>query len=250
MKNVIILIAIFIGFNAFGQITANKVTLIKGKLNKDKLELKKTDAKIWVFIQTENNGSETRIELNEMAANASVLTLEQKELGVKIVIDVANLSAIAYSLNEAKQYIESTESTITIDSADDSETVTENDDKIDSKITPKNVSLIKWQHAFSGTIFTLEKTGDKSWTFTQNSNLGGGTPETANLTQTKIDNNSIYLESSVDQELMLKLQIDLSNKKVNALKLFDEVENGKFIKKWMEDGFISDESQQKFLSIK
>jgi hypothetical protein len=49
---------------------------------------------------------------------------------------------------------------------------------------------------------------------------------------------------------MLKLQIDLSNKKVNAMKLFDEVENGKFIKKWMEDGFIKDESQQKFLSIK
>ena len=251
MKNrAILLLALLISFNTFGQITANKVTLIKGKLNKDKLELKKTDAKIWVFIQTENNGGENRIELNEMAANASVLTLEQKELGVKIVIDVANLSAIAYSLNDAKQYVESTEATITIESADDSETVTENDDKIDSKITPKNVSLIKWQHAFSGTIFTVEKTGDKSWTFTQKSNLGGGTPETANLTQTKIDNNSIYLESSADQELMLKLQIDLSNKKVNALKLFDEVENGKFIKKWMEDGFISDESQQKFLSIK
>lgn len=64
MKHIIILIAIFIGFNAFGQITANKVTSIKGKLNKDKLELKKTDAKIWLFIQTENNGSVTRIELN------------------------------------------------------------------------------------------------------------------------------------------------------------------------------------------
>jgi hypothetical protein len=49
---------------------------------------------------------------------------------------------------------------------------------------------------------------------------------------------------------MLKLQIDFSNKKVNAMKLFDEVENRKFIKKWMEDGFIKDESQQKFLSIK
>jgi hypothetical protein len=49
---------------------------------------------------------------------------------------------------------------------------------------------------------------------------------------------------------MLKLQIDLSNKKVNALRLFDEVENGKFIKKRMEEGFMSDESQQKFLSIK
>ncbi len=251
MKNrAILLLALLISFNTFGQITANKVTLIKGKLNKDKLELKKTDAKIWVFIQTENNGGETRIELNEMAANASVLTLEQKELGVKIVIDVANLSAIGYSLNEAKQFVESTETTITVESADDSEIVTENDDKIDSKITPKNVSLIKWQHAFSGAIFTVEKSGDQIWTFTQKSNLGGGTAERSNLTQTKIDNNSIYLESSADQELMLKLQIDLSNKKVNALKLFDEVENGKFIKKWMEDGFISDESQQKFLSIK
>lgn len=251
MKNrAILLLALLISFNTFGQITANKVTLIKGKLNKDKLELKKTDAKIWVFIQTENNGGETRIELNEMAANASVLTLEQKELGVKIVIDVANLSAIGYSLNEAKQFVESTETTITIESADDSETVTENDDKIDSKITPKNASFIKWEHTFAGTIFTLEQSSGKNWTFTQKSRLGGGTPETANLTQTKIDNNSIYLESSADQELMLKLQIDLSNKKVNALKLFDEVENGKFIKKWMEDGFISDESQQKFLSIK
>ena len=251
MKNLTILLAaILMGFNAFSQITVDKVPSIKGKLNKDKLVLKKTDAKIRVFIQTENNGGETIIELNEMAANASVLTLEQKELGVKIVIDVANLSAIGYSLNEAKQFVESTETTITVESADDSEIVTENDDKIDSKITPKNVSLIKWQHAFSGAIFTVEKSGDQIWTFTQKSNLGGGTAERSNLTQTKIDNNSIYLESSADQELMLKLQIDLSNKKVNALKLFDEVENGKFIKKWMEDGFISDESQQKFLSIK
>lgn len=250
MKHIIILIAIFIGFNALGQITANKVTSIKGKLNKDKLELKKTDAKIWLFIQTENNGSVTRIELNETKANASALTLEQQELGVKIVIDVANLSAIAYSLNEAKQYVESTETTIAIESADDSETVPINDDQIDPKITPKNVSFIKWEHAFSGAIFTLEQSGSKNWTFTQKSKLGGGTPETANLTQTKIDNNSIYLESSGEQDLMLRLQIDLANKKVHASKLFDEVENGKFVKKWMEDGFISDESQQKFLSIK
>jgi hypothetical protein len=237
-------------FNTFGQIAANKVTSIKGKLNKDKLEFKKTDAKIWVFIQTENNGGETRIELNEVAANASLLTLEQKELGVKIIIDVVNLSAIAYSLNEAKQFVESTETIITIESADDSETVAINEDQIDSKITPKNVTFIKWEHAFSGVIFTLEQSGSKNWTFTQKSKLGGGTPETANLTQTKIDNNSIYLESSGEQDLMLRLQIDLANKKVHASKLFDEVENGKFVKKWMEDGFISDESQQKFLSIK
>jgi len=250
MKNIAIMVALLIGFNAIGQISAVKVTSIKGKLDKDKLELKKTGQKVWVLIQKDNNGGESRMELDEVNSNKSTLTLEQKLLGAKIVIDVANLSAIAYSLNEAKQYVESTETTISIESADDSETVSTNEDLIDPKITPKNASFIKWQHEFSGSIFTVEKSGDKSWTFTQKSNLGGGTPETANLTQTKIDNNSIYLESSADQELMLKLQIDLSNKKVNALKLFDEVENGKFIKKWMEDGFISDESQQKFLSIK
>ena len=146
MKNLTILLAaILMGFNAFSQITVDKVPSIKGKLNKDKLVLKKTDAKIRVFIQTENNGGETRIELNEMAANASVLTLEQKELGVKIVIDVANLSAIGYSLNEAKQFVESTETTITVESADDSEIVTENDDKIDSKITP---TCILWSNFY------------------------------------------------------------------------------------------------------
>jgi len=251
MKNLIILLAaILMSFNAFGQISANKVTSIKGKLNKDKLELKKTDAKIWVFIQTENNGSVTRIELNEMAANASVLTLEQKELGVKIVIDVANLSAIAYSLNDAKKYIESTETTITIESADDSETVPINEDQIDSKITPKNVSLIKWEHIFAGTIFTLEQSSGKNWTFTQKSKLGGGTPETFSITETKTDANSIYFASTNEESLMLQLKIDLINKKVTATKLYDEVENGKFIKKRLEDGFISDESQQKFLSIK
>jgi ribosomal protein L7/L12 len=133
MKHILILLlALVMSFNTFGQITANKVTSIKGKLNKDKLEFKKTDAKIWVFIHTENNGNVTRIELNETKANASSLTLEQKELGVKIVIDVANLSAIGYSLNEAKQYVESTETTITIESADDSETVPINEDQIDS----------------------------------------------------------------------------------------------------------------------
>lgn len=250
MKHIIILVAIFIGFNVFGQITANKVTSIKGKLNKDKLEFKKTDAKIWVFIQTGNNGSVTRIELNETKANGNSLTLEQKELGVKIVIDVANLSAIAYSLNEAKQYIESTETTITAESADDSETVPINDDQIDPKITPKNVSFIKWQHGFSGVIFTLELTGDKSWTFTQKSNLGGGTPETFSITETKTDANSIYLASTNEESLMLQLKIDWINKKVTATKLYDEVENGKFIKKRLDDGFMSDESQQKFLSIK
>jgi hypothetical protein len=196
MKNVIILIAIFIGFNAFGQITANKVTSIKGKLNKDKLELKKTDAKIWVFIHTENNGSVTRIELNETKAIASSLTLEQKELGFKIVIDVANLSAIGYSLNEAKQFVESIESTITIESADDSETVAINDDQIDSKITPKNASFIKWEHTFAGTIFTLEQSSGKNWTFTQKSRLGGGTTVTVSLIETKKDANSIYFTPS------------------------------------------------------
>jgi len=251
MKHILILLlALVMSFNTFGQITANKVTSIKGKLNKDKLEFKKTDAKIWVFIHTENNGSVTRIELNETKANASSLTLEQKELGVKIVIDVANLSAIGYSLNEAKQYVESTETTITIESADDSETVPINEDQIDSKITPKNVSLIKWEHIFAGTIFTLEQSSGKNWTFTQKSKLGGGTPETFSITETKTDANSIYFASTNEESLMLQLKIDLINKKVTATKLYDEVENGKFIKKRLEDGFISDESQQKFLSIK
>ena len=63
MKNLTILLsAILMGFNAFSQITVDKVPSIKGKLNKDKLVLKKTDAKIRVFIQTENNGGETRIK--------------------------------------------------------------------------------------------------------------------------------------------------------------------------------------------
>jgi len=251
MKNLIILLAaILMSFNAFGQISANKVTSIKGKLNKDKLELKKTDAKIWVFIQTENNGSVTRIELNEMAANASVLTLEQKELGVKIVIDVANLSAIAYSLNDAKKYIESTETTITIESADDSETVPINEDQIDSKITPKNVSLIKWEHIFAGTIFTLEQSSGKNWTFTKKSRLGGGTPETVSLIETKKDANSIYFAPSSEEGSTLELKIDLVNKKVFATEMYDQFENGKWFKKRMEEGFMSDESKQKFLSIK
>jgi hypothetical protein len=251
MKHILILfLALFMSFNTFGQIAANKVTSIKGKLNKDKLEFKKTDAKIWVFIQTENNGGETRIELNEVAANASLLTLEQKELGVKIVIDVVNLSAIAYSLNEAKQFVESTETTITIESADDSESVKENDDKIDSKITPKNVSLIKWEHIFAGTIFTLEQSSGKNWTFTKKSRLGGGTPETVSLIETKKDANSIYFSPSSEEGSTLELKIDLVNKKVFATEMYDQYENGKWIKKRMEEGFMSDESQQKFLSIK
>ena len=251
MKNVFISLAtILICFHTFCQIPANKVTSIKGKLNKDKLELKKTDSKIWVFILTENNGGETRIELNEVKVNANSLTLEQKDLGVKMVIDVANLSATAYSLNEAKQYVESTETTITIESADNSETVAINEDQIDSKITPKNVSFIKWEHAFSGAIFTLEKSESKNWTFTQKSKLGGGTPETFSITETRTDANSIYFASTNEESLMLQLRIDLINKKVSATKIYDEIENGKFIKKRMEDGFMSDESNQKFLSIK
>ena len=251
MKHILILLlALIMSFNTFGQITANKVTSIKGKLNKDKLEFKKTDAKIWVFIHTENNGSVTRIELNETKANASSLTLEQKELGVKIVIDVANLSAIGYSLNEAKQFVESTETTITIESADDSENVSTNEDLIDPKITPKNVSLIKWEHIFAGTIFTLEQSSGKNWTFTKKSRLGGGTPETVSLIETKTDANSIYFAPSSEEGSTLELKIDLVNKKVFATQMYDEFENGKWIKKRMEEGFMSDESQQKFLSIK
>jgi len=251
MKHILILLlALIMSFNTFGQITANKVTSIKGKLNKDKLEFKKTDSKIWVFIHTENNGSVTRIELNETKANASSLTLEQKELGVKIVIDVANLSAIGYSLNEAKQFVESTETTITIESADDSETVSTNEDLIDPKITPKNVSLIKWEHIFAGTIFTLEQSSGKNWTFTKKSRLGGGTPETVSLIETKKDANSIYFAPSSEEGSTLELKIDLVNKKVFATQMYDEFENGKWIKKRMEEGFMSDESQQKFLSIK
>jgi hypothetical protein len=251
MKNLIILLAaILMSFNAFGQISANKVTSIKGKLNEDKLEFKKTDEKIWVMIQKDNSGGESRMEFDEVNSTKSTLTLEQKLLGAKIIFDVANLSATAYSLNEAKQYVESTETTITIESADDSETVPINEDQIDSKITPKNVSLIKWEHIFAGTIFTLEQSSGKNWTFTQKSKLGGGTPETFSITETKTDANSIYFASTNEESLMLQLKIDLINKKVTATKLYDEVENGKFIKKRLEDGFISDESQQKFLSIK
>jgi len=251
MKNIaILLLALLICFNSFAQITANKVTSIKGKLNKDKLEIKKTDAKIWVFIQTENNGGETRIELNEVAANASVLTLEQKELGVKIAIDIVNLSAIAYSLNDAKQYVESSETIITIESADDSETVSTNEDLIDPKITPINVSLIKWEHTFAGTIFSLEQSSGKNWTFTQKSRLGGGTTVTVNLIETKKDANSIYFAPSSEEGSTLELKIDLVNKKVFATEMFDQFENEKWIKKRMEEGFMSDESQQKFLSIK
>jgi len=250
MKNkAILVLALFMSFNTFGQIAANKVTSIKGKLNKDKLEIKKTDAKIWVFIRKENDG-EARMELNEVAANASVLTLEQKELGVKIVIDVANLSAIAYLLNDAKKYIESTETTITIESADDSETVSTNEDLIDPKITPINVSLIKWEHTFAGTIFTLEQSSGKNWTFTQKSRLGGGTTKTVNLIETKKDANSIYFAPSSEEGSTLELKIDLVNKKVFATEMFDQFENEKWIKKRMEEGFISDESHQKFLSIK
>ncbi len=251
MKNLTILLAaILMGFNAFSQITVDKVTSIKGKLNKDKLVFKKTDAKIWVFIQTENNGGETRIELNEVKANGNSLTLEQKELGVKIVIDVANLSAIAYSLNEAKQFVESIETTITIESADDSETVAINNDQIDSKITPKNASFIKWEHTFAGTIFTLEQSSGKNWTFTQKSRLGEGTTVTVSLIETKKDANSIYFAPSSEEGSTLELKIDLVNKKVFATEMYDQFENGKWIKKRMEEGIMSDESQQKFLSIK
>jgi hypothetical protein len=188
--------------------------------------------------------------LNETKAIASSLTLEQKELGFKIVIDVANLSAIGYSLNEAKQFVESTETTITIESADDSETISTNEDLIDPKITPKNVSFIKWEHTFAGTIFTLEQSSGKNWTFTQKSRLGGGTTVTVSLIETKKDANSIYFTPSSEEGSTLELKIDLVNKKVFATEMYDQFENGKWIKKRMEEGIMSDESQQKFLSIK
>lgn len=188
--------------------------------------------------------------MNETKAIASSLTLEQKELGFKIVIDVANLSAIGYSLNEAKQFVESTETTITIESADDSETISTNEDLIDPKITPKNVSFIKWEHTFAGTIFTLEQSSGKNWTFTQKSRLGGGTTVTVSLIETKKDANSIYFTPSSEEGSTLELKIDLVNKKVFATEMYDQFENGKWIKKRMEEGIMSDESQQKFLSIK
>lgn len=245
MKYLIILLAIFIGFNAFNQIPTKKVTLFKGKMKDGTFELKKMDAKIWYFYGTSIKEKSTFVtEWDEVNVDANSLTLEQKEMGVKIVIDVANLSAITFLLNDSKQYVESTENFLTIESVDDSEILV---DKIDSKITPKNVSFIKWE--FHLQIFILEKSESKNWTFTRKDKWGLN-PTTFSLTETKTDANSIYFASTDEESRMLQLIIDLINKKVLATSIFNEFVNGKWIEKRMEDNAMFDESDLKILSIK
>jgi hypothetical protein len=218
MKNFLSAFLLLLSLQSFGQLTGKTVTTIKLKMAEQNTTFQKVKESEWKMVQKGADGSNTEIGgFNVLSADNNSITLEQKDFGVNLIIDLTTkkVTALENGKPSAQKFlfISANNDPVELEKADVVD--------IDKSINGTNVSMLKWKNEMMNQVFELHKADNNEWEYYEEAiKMKESFPSEEKLfKQTASDNNSITLvEINPDPKntmfYAIKLKIDIAAKVV------------------------------------
>ncbi len=216
MKKIVSAFLLLLSLQSFGQVTGKTVTTINLKMENLNTTFQKFKESEWKMIQKGADGSNTEIRgFNVVNADNNSITLEQKEFGVNLKVDLTNkkVTVLENGKPSAQKFLFVT--------ANSNEVALEQADVVDIDETVKGTTVlsIAWKNELMNQDFALNKIGANEWHYASEAINGKETfpKEEKNFKQTAADNNSITLveinpEPSNTMFYATKFKIDIAAK--------------------------------------
>jgi hypothetical protein len=216
MKNLLSAFLLLLSLQSFGQLTGKTVTTIKLKMAEQNTTFQKVKESEWKMVQKGADGSNTEISgFNVLSADNNSITLEQKDFGVNLKIDLTTkkVTALENGKPSAQKFL------FIIANNDPVELEKADVVNIDKSINGTNVSMLKWKNEMMNQVFELHKADNNEWEYYEEAiKMKESFPSEEKLfKQTASDNNSITLvEINPDPKNTMfyatKLKIDIAAK--------------------------------------